>query len=87
MKMTVDEGKDKTRVFENEIPSKIFGPKREQVTWEWIKLGIHREELHLQVLLLYRYLQRLCYFGSYSFMLHSVITKDVLVSDILMLLK
>jgi hypothetical protein len=32
------------RVFENRVPRKIFGPKRDQVTGEWSKL--HSEELH-----------------------------------------
>jgi hypothetical protein len=32
------------RVFENRVLSKIFGPKRDEVTGHWWKL--HREELH-----------------------------------------
>jgi hypothetical protein len=31
------------RVFENRVPRRIFGPKREEVTGEWRKL--HNEEL------------------------------------------
>jgi hypothetical protein len=31
-------------VFENRVLSRIFGPKREEVTGEWRKL--HNEELH-----------------------------------------
>jgi hypothetical protein len=31
------------RVFENRLLRKIFGPKRDEVTGEWIKL--HNEEL------------------------------------------
>jgi hypothetical protein len=31
-------------VFENRIPRRIFGPKRDEVTGEWRKL--HSEELH-----------------------------------------
>jgi hypothetical protein len=33
----------KLRVFENKVPRKIFGPKRDEVTGEWRKL--HNEEL------------------------------------------
>jgi hypothetical protein len=32
------------RVFENRVFRRIFGPKRDEVTWEWRKL--HNEELH-----------------------------------------
>jgi hypothetical protein len=32
------------RVFENRVPRKIFGPKRDEVTGGWKKL--HNEELH-----------------------------------------
>jgi hypothetical protein len=32
------------RVFENRMPRRIFGPKRDEVTWEWRKL--HNEELN-----------------------------------------
>jgi hypothetical protein len=32
------------RVFENMVPRRIFGPKRDEVTGEWRKL--HNEELH-----------------------------------------
>jgi hypothetical protein len=32
------------RVFENRVLSRIFGPKRDEVTGEWRKL--HNEELH-----------------------------------------
>jgi hypothetical protein len=32
------------RVFENRVLSRIFGPKRDEVTGEWRKL--HSEELH-----------------------------------------
>jgi hypothetical protein len=32
------------RVFENRVLSRMFGPKRDEVTGEWIKL--HNEELH-----------------------------------------
>jgi hypothetical protein len=31
------------RVFENRVPRRIFGPKRDEVTGEWRKL--HNEEL------------------------------------------
>jgi hypothetical protein len=31
-------------VFENRVPMRIFGPKRDEVTGEWRKL--HSEELH-----------------------------------------
>ena len=33
-----------TRVFENGVPSKIFGPNRDEVTGEWRRL--HNEELN-----------------------------------------
>jgi hypothetical protein len=33
------------RVFENRVLRKIFGPKRDEVTWEWRKLN--NEELHM----------------------------------------
>jgi transcription termination factor 2 len=32
------------RVFENRVLRKVFGPKRDEVTWEWRKL--HNEELN-----------------------------------------
>jgi hypothetical protein len=32
------------RVFENRVPRRIFGPKRDEVTGEWRKL--HNEKLH-----------------------------------------
>ena len=32
------------RVFENRVLRRIFGPKRDEVTWEWRKL--HKEELN-----------------------------------------
>jgi hypothetical protein len=32
------------RVFENMVLRKIFGPKRDKVTWKWRKL--HEEELN-----------------------------------------
>jgi hypothetical protein len=32
------------RVFENRVPRKIFGPKRDEVTGEWRRL--HNEELN-----------------------------------------
>jgi len=32
------------RVFENWVLRRIFGPKRDEVTWGWRKL--HNEELH-----------------------------------------
>jgi hypothetical protein len=31
-------------VFENRVPRRIFGPKRDEVTGEWTKL--HNEEVH-----------------------------------------
>ena len=31
------------RVFENRVLRRLFGPKRDEVTWEWRKL--HNEEL------------------------------------------
>jgi hypothetical protein len=31
-------------VYENRVPRRIFGPKRDEVTGEWRKL--HNEELH-----------------------------------------
>jgi hypothetical protein len=37
------------RVFENRVPRRIFGPKRDEVTGDWRKL--HNEELHYFVLL------------------------------------
>jgi hypothetical protein len=33
------------RVFENRVPRRIFGPKRDEVTVKWRKL--HIEELHI----------------------------------------
>jgi hypothetical protein len=41
--LTVRE-ENKMRVFENRVPRKIFGPKRDEVTGEWRKL--HSRELH-----------------------------------------
>ena len=35
---------DRLRVFENRVLRRIFGPKRDEVTWEWRKL--HNEELN-----------------------------------------
>ena len=32
------------RVFENRVLRNVFGPKRDEVTWEWRKL--HNEELN-----------------------------------------
>jgi hypothetical protein len=32
------------RVFENRVLRRIFGPKRDKVTWEWRKL--HNEEMN-----------------------------------------
>jgi len=32
------------KVFENRVLRRIFGPKRDEVTWEWRKL--HNEELN-----------------------------------------
>jgi hypothetical protein len=32
------------RVFENRVLRRVFGPKRDEVTWEWRKL--HNEELN-----------------------------------------
>jgi hypothetical protein len=32
------------RAFENKVPRRIFGPKRDEVTGGWRKL--HNEELH-----------------------------------------
>jgi hypothetical protein len=34
----------KLRVFENTVLSRIFGPKKDEVTGEWRKL--HNEKLH-----------------------------------------
>jgi len=34
----------KQRVFENRVLRRIFGSKRDEVRWEWIKL--HNEELN-----------------------------------------
>ena len=31
-------------MFENRVPRRVFGPKRDEVTGEWRKL--HNEELH-----------------------------------------
>jgi hypothetical protein len=31
-------------VFENRVLRRIFGPKKDEVTWEWIRL--HNEELY-----------------------------------------
>jgi hypothetical protein len=36
---------NRLRVFENRVPRRIFGPKRDEVTGEWRKL--HNEELHI----------------------------------------
>jgi hypothetical protein len=35
--------KFRLRVFENRVLRRIFGPKREELTWEWKKL--HNEVL------------------------------------------
>ena len=35
---------DRLRVFENRVLRRIFGPRRDEVTWEWRKL--HNEELN-----------------------------------------
>jgi hypothetical protein len=37
-------GERALRVFENRVLRRIFGPKRDEVTGEWIKL--HNEELN-----------------------------------------
>jgi hypothetical protein len=37
-------GEHRLRVFENTMVTKIFGPKRDEVTGEWRKL--HNEELY-----------------------------------------
>jgi hypothetical protein len=37
-------GENKQRVFENRVLRKICGPKRDEVTWEWIRL--HNKELY-----------------------------------------
>jgi hypothetical protein len=31
-------------MFENVVPRRIFGPKKDEVTWEWRRL--HKEELY-----------------------------------------
>ena len=31
-------------MFENTVPRRIFGPKKDEVTWEWRRL--HKEELY-----------------------------------------
>jgi hypothetical protein len=36
---------NRLRVFENRVLSRIFGPRRDEVTGEWRKL--HNEELHI----------------------------------------
>jgi hypothetical protein len=36
--------KHRLRVFENRVPRRIFGPKRDEMTGDWRKL--HNEELH-----------------------------------------
>jgi len=36
-------GKHRLMVFENRVPRRLFGPKRDEVTGEWRKL--HNEEL------------------------------------------
>jgi hypothetical protein len=36
--------KRRLRIFENRMPSKIFGPKRDEVRGEWTRL--HHEELY-----------------------------------------
>jgi hypothetical protein len=36
--------KNRLRVFENIVLRKIFGPKKDEVTWEWRRL--RKEELH-----------------------------------------
>jgi len=37
-------GGRKLRVFEDMVLRRIFGPRRDEVTWEWRRL--HNEELH-----------------------------------------
>jgi hypothetical protein len=37
-------GKRRLKVFENRVLTRIFGPKRDEVTGEWRKL--HNEELN-----------------------------------------
>jgi hypothetical protein len=37
-------GEHKLRVFENKMPKRIFGPKREEVTAKWIQL--HNDKIH-----------------------------------------
>jgi hypothetical protein len=41
--LTLKEG-HMLRVFQNKVLRKIFGPKRDDVTWEWTEL--HNEELN-----------------------------------------
>jgi hypothetical protein len=36
--------KHRLRVFENRVPSRIFGPKRDEVTGEWRRL--HNKKLY-----------------------------------------
>jgi hypothetical protein len=36
----------KLRVFENRVLRRIFGPKKDEVTGEWIRL--HKKDLHAQ---------------------------------------
>jgi hypothetical protein len=43
LSLTLREG-HKRRAFENRMPRRIFGPKRDEVTGGWRKL--HNEELH-----------------------------------------
>jgi hypothetical protein len=38
------EGEHGLRVFENRVLRRIFGPKKDEVTWEWRRL--HNEELN-----------------------------------------
>jgi len=35
------EGRNRPRVFENRMPRRVFGPKREKVTAGWIKCRIY----------------------------------------------
>jgi hypothetical protein len=43
--LVADIGKERRlRVFENRVLGRTFGPKRDEVTGEWIKL--HNEKLH-----------------------------------------
>jgi hypothetical protein len=39
-----DKGEHRLRVFENRVLSRIFGPKRDEVTGDWRQM--HNEEIH-----------------------------------------